>query len=90
MSSTTQIYIDHLPTFVIDEEKSAWEGETVHKVGKLENSCYHVGIAAAMVASLVVDFYKNAEAAGLSMEEVKRLLSAHIQRIESSADGGRG
>lgn len=59
-----------IPTFVVDEGWSAHEGETMHRVGRLPRGDYYVDIAVTLVADLVIQFLKNAEAAGFSREEI--------------------
>lgn len=67
-----------IPTFIKDEDRSAWEGETMHCVGRLARGDYNIFLAIDLMARLVDQFLKNAEAAGLEREEVQKQLQDAI------------
>ena len=46
-----------LPTFVKDENRSAWEGETMHKVGDLEPRGDYEEFYALRLMSELIDNY---------------------------------
>lgn len=63
-----------LPTFVIDKEKSAYEGETFHTVGDMEHcGDYHFSFANSLMRQLILEYcLRLEEAAG--PEEVEKFL----------------
>ena len=68
-----------LPSFVRDDVRSSWEGETVHKVGDLPNSSYIHHYAFSLMIDFIEKYLDNVKKSGadsdLTRAEIIKWLS---------------
>lgn len=74
-----------IPTFVIDEKHSAYEGEPMHCVGRLFRGDYYIDLALDLMAALNAQFIRNVMASGFDRESIQRRLDEMVQaRLEKA------
>lgn len=70
-----------IPTFVIDHGASAYEGDTMHKVGRLFRGDYCVELASELMAMHAEKFLRNLVRSGFTPPEAEAI----YQQVAQSA-----